>query len=115
MTPVMSVTTTTSTETKSGVHFQTMGGEANLSMQGVGAIGIELAEQHGDNQSREPWGGHHGGTCSVTACASIVAPPGRSSFRRSSLPNSVEMVPDDYLPQGVTLARDPPVPRLGSA
>ncbi len=95
--------------------FQMAGQEANLSTRAIGAAGIELAERHGDNQSRDPLSGHHGATCSATACASIAMAPAGSSFGRSSSPNSPGIVPDDYLPQGITVARDPPVPRLGSS
>ena len=94
--------------------FQMTGGEAKLSAQGGGATAVLFGWVDNHSHSHQPTSGHHSKTCSVAACASIAMVPDGSSYQHSSLPNLAGTAPDDFMPQGIILARDPPVPRFGS-
>ncbi len=91
---------------------QLTGEGTNYSSHAVGNPSIELTDQHPENQSHDPGSGHHGESCSVAACVSIVLARRGSEYRDVASPDSNGVSPDSSIPLGIILARDPPIPRL---
>ena len=85
---------------------------ARHASHGVAGAAIELAAEHPENQSHDPGSGHHGESCSVAACVSIVLARRGSEDRDVASPDSNGVSPDSSIPLGIILARDPPIPRL---
>lgn len=95
--------------------FQSTAIEAHHASSDTGATAIELTDHHPANGSHEPRSGHHGGNCSVTACASIVMGQSGAGDFRLPLPRAAGLIPANLVLQGIVLAGEPPVPRFVSS
>ena len=97
-----------------GVLFavQMIDARARHSNFSVGEADFEFSELRHGNSSHDPGIGHHGDICSMAACVLIALTPSGFGNRCSDLPKCIGFSLGGSIPQGVNLARDPPVPRL---